>query len=211
MSEAAPDSAETQRLLDAVRAGERRALDQLLAQYRPYLRGIVALRLDPKLRARVDPSDVVQEAQLEAVRRVESYLAAPLLPFRLWLRQIAYDRLLMARRQHVGAERRAVSREAPLPDSSAILLAQQLLAADGPTPSQELVQHELVARVRQAIAELADDDREVLLMRNFEGLSNQEVAQVLALDPATASKRYGRALLRLQKLLRGQGLMESQS
>jgi len=71
------------------------------------------------------------------------------------------------------------------------------------------VRHELVRRVRQAVAELDDDDREVLLMRNFEGLSNQEVAQVLAIDPAAASKRYGRALIRLQKLLSASGLEES--
>ena len=98
------------------------------------------------------------------------------------------------------SERRAVQREAPLPDESSIQLAQLALAA-GPTPSQQLVQQELVCRVRQALADLPETDREILLMRNFEGLSNQEVAQVLALDPATASKRYGRALLRLRKVL----------
>jgi RNA polymerase sigma-70 factor (ECF subfamily) len=209
MTQSTPDSAETRRLLDEVRDGNRQALDQLLTQHRSYLRWLVELRLDPRLRARVDPSDVVQEAQLEAVRRVASYLEKPALPFRLWLRQITYDRLLMARRQHVEASRRAVGREAPLPDNSAAVLAQQLLAASGPTPSQELVRHELVRRVRQAVAELDDDDREVLLMRNFEGLSNQEVAQVLAIDPAAASKRYGRALIRLQKLLSASGLEES--
>src|SRR5262245_47948580 len=101
MVQAAPDPAQTQQLLDAVRAGDRQALDELLDQHRAYLRGLVGLRLDPKLRARVDASDVVQEAQLEAVRRVANYLDRPALPFHLWLRQIAYDRLLMLRRQHV--------------------------------------------------------------------------------------------------------------
>lgn len=210
MAQAAPDPAETQRLLHAVRAGDRAALDQLLEQHRAYLRSLVGLRLDPKLRARVDASDVVQEAQIEAVRRVDNYLQRPALPFHLWLRQIAYDRLLMMRRQHVGAARRAVEREAVLPDESSMQLAR-LVLANGPTPSQELVQHELVARVRQALVELADDDREILLMRTLEGLSNQEVAQVLDLDPATASKRYGRALLRLRQLLRAQGLLESEA
>jgi RNA polymerase sigma-70 factor (ECF subfamily) len=206
----APDdseSAETQRLLDAVRAGDRQALDGLLAQYRAYLRNFVALRLDPKLRPRVDPSDVVQEAQLEAVRRVAAYLDQPALPFRLWLRQIAQDRLLMAWRRHVEADCRAVAREAALSEESSLQLAQLALAA-GPTPSQHLAQDELAGRVRQVMAGLPEDDREVLLMRNFEGLSNQEVAQVLGLDPATASKRYGRALLRMRKALRSDGVEE---
>jgi RNA polymerase sigma-70 factor (ECF subfamily) len=211
MAQAAPDSAETQRLLQEIRSGDRKALDRLLAEHRRFIRWFVELRLDPHLRARVDPSDVVQEAQLEASRRLTSYLDRPVLPFRLWLRQIAYDRLLMARRQHVEADRRAVTREAPLPDGSSIALAQQVLAAGGPTPSQQLVQHELAGRVRQALAELPEGDHEILLMRNFEGLTNQEVAQLLDLDPATASKRYGRALLRLRQRLLDSGITESQS
>jgi RNA polymerase sigma-70 factor (ECF subfamily) len=205
---AAPDPGETRRLLDAVHAGDRSALDRLLEHHRAYLRSLIGLRLDPKLRARVDASDVVQEAQIEAVRRVADYLEQPALPFHLWLRRIAYDRLLMLRRRHVEAARRAVERETALPDESSVQLARFVLAGQ-PTPSQQLVQHELLARVRLALVELSDDDREILLMRTLEGLSNQEVAQVLALDPATASKRYGRALLRLRQLLRDQGLLES--
>ena len=205
MGDGAADSADTRRLLDEVRGGDRGALDRLLGEYRHYLRTVVELRLDPKLRARVDPSDVVQEAQLEAVRRVDGYLERPVLPFRLWLRQIAFDRLLMARRQHVEAGRRAIEREAALPDESSIELAQLALAA-GPTPSQQLARHEQAAQVRQAVAELPEADREILLMRNFEGLSNLEVSQVLQIDAAAASKRYGRALLRLQKSLLALGL-----
>ncbi|MBL8794791.1 MAG: sigma-70 family RNA polymerase sigma factor [Planctomycetia bacterium] len=205
MGQAAPDPPETLRLLDDVRAGDRSALDRLLAEHRQFLRWFVELRLDPHIRARVDASDVVQEAQLEAVRRVDNYLERPALPFRLWLRQIAFDRLLMARRQHVEADRRAVTREAPLPDGSSIALGQQVLAG-GPTPSQHLARDEMAERVRRAVAELPEADREILLMRNFEGLTNLEAAQLLALDPATASKRYGRALLRLRQLLSDDGL-----
>jgi len=205
MGQFTPDNPETQRLLDEIRAGDRQALDRLLAEHRQFLRWFVELRLDPHIRARLDASDVVQEAQIEAVRRVDHYLEQPVLPFRLWLRQIAFDRLLMARRQHVEADRRAVTREAPLPDGSSIALAQQVLAG-GPSPSQHLAKNEMVDRVRLAVAELPETDREILLMRNFEGLSNQETAQVLELDPATASKRYGRALLRLRQLLVDNGL-----
>jgi RNA polymerase sigma-70 factor, ECF subfamily len=200
MAQPGSDSTETQRLLGEAQAGEAGAVDQLLGRHRSYLRQLVGIRLDQQLRARVDPSDVVQEAHMEAARRLEAYLQQPELPFRLWLRQIAFDRLLMLRRRHIGAARRAVGRDVALPDRSSIDLARQLLAP-GPSPSEQLARRELARRVRQALSRLADSDREILLMRNFEGLSNQEVARVLAIAPAAASQRYGRALLRLRKLL----------
>jgi RNA polymerase sigma-70 factor (ECF subfamily) len=209
MGELLADSAETLRLLQLVRAGKPGALDRLLGRHRPYLRQLVGLRLDSPLRARVDPSDVVQEAQLEAVRRLDNFLGQPPMPFRLWLRQIAYDRLLMLRRQHLGAACRAAARDVALPDRSSLALARQLLAP-GPSPSEHLTRRESARRVHQALAQLPDADHEILLMRNFEGLSNQEVAQVLRINPAAASQRYGRALLRLRQLLLAGGSSESQ-
>jgi RNA polymerase sigma-70 factor, ECF subfamily len=209
MDQVLPDSAETQRLLRQVRTGNRQAFEQLLAQHRPYLRQLVELRLDPKLRPRVDPSDVVQEAQIEAVRRLDAYLDQAPLPFRLWLRQLAHDRLLMMHRRHVKAARRAVGQEVRLPEQSSILLVRQLLAT-GSTPSQKLNHQELACRVRQAVAELPEADRDVLLMRTFEGLSFEEVSYLLGIDPAAARKRHGRALLRLHKNLSDGGLTESQ-
>jgi RNA polymerase sigma-70 factor (ECF subfamily) len=209
MAEPDADSAETRRLLEQAQAGQAGAVDQLLTRHRPYLRQLVRLRLDPQVRARVDPSDVVQEAQMEAVRRLGGYLRRPEIPFRLWLRQITYDRLLMLRRRHIGAARRAVGREVALPDRSSLALAQQLLASAS-TPSEQLARRELARRVRQALDRLDDADREVLLMRNFEGLSNQEVARLLHLQPAAASQRYGRALLRLRNLLVEGGLSGEQ-
>jgi RNA polymerase sigma-70 factor (ECF subfamily) len=208
MHEAAPDPAETQRLLHQARGGDRQAIDELLALHRPYLRQLVELRLDPRLRPRLDASDVVQEAHLEAARRLEGYLQEPSLPFRLWLRQLAYDRLLMLRRFHLGTARRSVGREVALPDRSSLLLARHLLAG-GSTPSQRLEQKELASRVRRAVALLPELDREVLLMRTFEELSYEEVACLLGVDPAAARKRHGRALLRLHKILSEDGLTES--
>jgi RNA polymerase sigma-70 factor (ECF subfamily) len=208
MDEAAPDSADTQGLLRRARVGDRQALGRLFAQHRPYLRRLVELRLDRRLRQRVDPSDVVQEAQLEAVRRLGGYLERPALPFRLWLRQLAYDRLLMARRRHAQAARRAVGQEVALPDRSSLLLAQQLLAG-GSTPSQRLAQEELARRVRQAVAGLAEADREILLMRHAEELPYGEIARLLGIEADAARQRYGRALLRLRKVLKGNGLLES--
>jgi RNA polymerase sigma-70 factor (ECF subfamily) len=210
MDPSASDSVETQRLLRQARAGRPEARAQLLDRHRPYLRRLVEARLDSRLRARVDPSDVVQEAQLEAARRLEGYLGQPPMPFRLWLRQITYDRLLMVRRHHVRAARRAVEREVALSDGSSCQLAQQVLAG-GPTPSQQLVQRELARRVQKAVGQLPEGEREVLIMRNLEGLSNREVAQVLQMDPATSSRRYGRALIRLRDLLLQSGFPESES
>ncbi len=205
----APDSAETECLLRRIRGGDAEAADELFERHRPYLRRLMELRLDPKLRPRVDASDIVQDAHLEALRRLKEYLERPALPFRLWLRQIAYDRLLMAHRRHTEAARRTVERDVPLPDRSSLMLARQLFAA-GPSPSQRLRQHEFALRVHQSIDQLPEADREVLVLRQLEGLSNQETAQVLQIDPATASRRYGRAVIRLRDLLLQNGVMESQ-
>lgn len=210
MVELSGNSTETERLLREAQTGQDGAVGRLLAQHRGYLRQLVGLRLDQQVRARIDPSDVVQEIQMEAIRRVDGYLKQPPLPFRLWLRQIAFDRLVTVRRQHLSAARRAVRREVALPERSSLILAQQLLARDS-SPSERLSRRELARRVREALDRLADADRELLLMRNFEGLSNQEAAHVLQITPATASQRYGRALLRLRDLLLDTGFSEAQS
>lgn len=198
------ESADTDRLLERAEAGDVAALDELFAGHRGYLRQMIDLRMDQQLRSRVDVSDVIQEAHVEAVRRMGDFLRRRPMPFRLWLRKTAYECLLRLRRQHVEAKQRAVGREVPLPDRSSVLLAGQALA--GSTPSGRLIEEELAQRVREAVAQLGGDDREILLMRNFEGLSNQEIAQVLDIEPDAASKRYGRALLRLRKVLVESGL-----
>jgi RNA polymerase sigma-70 factor, ECF subfamily len=209
MHQLQPDSAETQGLLQQIRAGDRQAFEQLFARHQSYLHRLVELRLDSRLRSRVDPSDVVQEAYLEALNRLNTYLKRPMLPFRLWLRQIAFDRALKARRQHLGTARRALGKEVPLPEQSSLALAGQLLAR-GSTPSQQLEHRELARRLRLAVAQLPEADREIVMMRHFEGLSNREVAYLLGIDPAAASKRHGRAMLRLHRILFEGGLTESQ-
>jgi RNA polymerase sigma-70 factor (ECF subfamily) len=207
MADSNADSEQTQGLLEQARAGDRDAFERLFSRYRHYLRQVVELRLDARLRQRVDPSDVVQETQLEAFRRLTDYLDTGPMPFRLWLRKMAQDRLIMARRHHLGAASRSVGREVRLPDQSSLQLAGQLLAA-GSTPSQHVSRAELIRRAQEAMTQLSAADQEILLMRNLEGLSNHEVAQVLDLEPATASQRYGRALLRLRSILVELGLME---
>ncbi len=209
MADVRPDSAETQSLLQQAQAGDPEAFEQLFTSHRAYLRKTVELRLDPKLRSRVDPSDVVQEINLEAFRRLSTYLEQQPMPFRLWLRQIAYDHTLKARRHHLGTARRAAGREVSLPERSSLQLAQQLVAA-GSTPSQVLDRRQLVRRLREAVAQLPEADREVILMRHFEGLSNQEVGCLLGMDPGTVSKRHGRAMLRLHRILFEGGMTEAQ-
>jgi RNA polymerase sigma-70 factor (ECF subfamily) len=209
MDRARPDPPETQDLLRQVRSGDRRAFEQLFARHQAYLLRLVELRLDPRLRSRVDPSDVVQEAHLEALNRLAAYLERPVLPFRLWLRQIALDRTLKARRQHLGTARRSLGREVPLPEPSSLELARHLLECES-TPSQQLGRQELAQRLRQAVAQLPEADREMVMMRHFEGLSNHEVSCLLVLEPGTASKRHGRALMRLHAILSQGGMTESQ-
>ncbi len=194
------DSLESDRLLQQACNGDVHAFDRLFERHRAELHRMLDLRIDPRLRQRVDPSDLVQEAHMEAVRRLDQYTRQRPMPFRIWLRQIAYERLLMMRRRHIEAGRRAVGRELALPDNTSLQLAQHVLAG-GPTPSQVVVQEELVRRVREAMQQLADIDREVLIMRNLEGLSTREVAEALGIEPAAVSKRYGRALLRLRAIL----------
>ena len=190
------DLAETQKLLKQVCSGKPGAFEQLFERYRAYLRQIVQMRLDPRLSQRLDASDVIQETQIEAARRLQDYLEREPVPFHVWLRQIARDQLLMARRRHVEAARRAVTLEVPLPDHSSLELARQLLAG-GSTPSQHISKKELAQRVREALKRLSEVDREILIMRNIEQLSYEDISYILGIDPASARKQHGLALLRL--------------
>ncbi len=209
MDEPKPDTPETLELLRRCAAGDRDALAELMARHRDELHQFVGRRLDGELRARIDPSDVVQEVQIDLCRWLPDFLERQPMPFHLWLRKTAYERFLMLRRRHVEAARRATGREVALPDPSVLLLARQMLAA-GSTPSQHLHRRELARRVRQAVAQLSETDREILFMRNYVGLSYQEVSCLLGIETAAARQRYGRALLRLHQFLADGGLTESQ-
>jgi RNA polymerase sigma-70 factor (ECF subfamily) len=188
-------------LLQRAGAGDAAALDQLLAMHRPFMCRVVEVRMDAALRGRIDPSDVVQEAQLEVARRIGDYLERRPMPFTLWLRQTTYEHLLRLQRHHLSAECRSVSREMPLPEGSSAQLARLALAQD-PAALKNLIDRELAQRVNEVLMRLTEPDREVLLLRCYEGLDNQETAQVLGVEPGTASRRFGRALLRLRRLLK---------
>ncbi len=207
MSNVRPDSTETNGLLDAVDLGKPQALDRLLARHRVALRSFVEMRLDPRLAARVDASDVVQEAQLEVVRRMDDFLKRRPMPFHLWLRKTAYERLLDLHRHHVRRGKRSVRREVALPERSSLLLARPLLGSRS-TPSQRLEARELAEQVAGVVAELSEIDQEILLLRHGEGVPFDEIACLLDIEPAAARKRFGRALIRLQQKLSERGLLE---
>jgi RNA polymerase sigma-70 factor (ECF subfamily) len=206
MPDVKPDSARTRALLDQVHAGDRAALGQLLERYRPDLQALIDFHLDPRLRARLDPSDIVQEAQIDVVRRMDDYLERRPMPFHLWVRKAAYQRLLNARRDHGRRAKRSVGRELALPERSSLLVARPLVHG-GPSPSQQAEAREFAERVGRAVAGLSEADREILLMRHAEELPYDEIACLLEIEPAAARKRYGRALIRLQKALADHGLL----
>lgn len=181
------------------------ALAALFDHHRPELRRMVELRLDGRVAARVDPSDVLQEAFLDLTRSIQGYLRQPDVKPYVWLRRLTWERLLKVHRLHLDARCRAVGRELPLPADTSMVLAHQLLPG-APGPSETMIRDELQRRVRRAMAKLDGGDLEVILMRNFEEMSNNEVAQVLGLTPSAATMRHGRALIRLKQILIAEGL-----
>jgi RNA polymerase sigma-70 factor (ECF subfamily) len=204
-----PDASETRNLLDRVVRADASATDQLWERYRPALRRMIDLRLDQAVSRRVDASDVVQDVLLKASQRLGEYLRNPVLPFHLWLRQIARDRLIDAHRRHRASARRTVDREralgaahggAGLDDRSALDLAGELRDLEL-TPAAEVLRRELQGRFHEALLELEEDDREIILLRHFEQLSNSEAAQALGLSEAAAGMRHLRALRKLRSLL----------
>ena len=200
-----PDPTNTQELLASAKKGDADAVDQLLARHREAVRRMIDLRLDPAIVQRLDASDVVQEVLIEANRRLQDYLKNPVMPFHLWLRHIAKDHIIDAHRRHHQAQKRGVDREQAIhrpawSDRSSLDLAGQLLDQDL-TPASAAIQEEMQRRLRDAIAQLDDDDREVILMRHYEMLANQEVADSLGLTEAAASMRYLRAVRKLRDLL----------
>ncbi|MCI0379279.1 MAG: sigma-70 family RNA polymerase sigma factor [Gemmataceae bacterium] len=200
-----PNPNDTQNLLQQAQAGDAKAAEDLLARHREAVRRMIDLRLDPAIVQRVDASDIVQEVLLEVSKRLSEYLKKPAMPFHLWLRHIAKDHVIDAHRKHHQAKKRGVDREQPLAragwaEQSSLDLAGQLLDQER-TPASAVIQEELQKRLHEAIGQLDEDDREMILMRHFEQLANQDVAAALGLTEAAASMRYLRALRKLRDLM----------
>ncbi len=200
-----PDPTETQLLLRGVERDDEAAEDRLWERHREPLRRMIGHRLGGAIGRRVDASDVVQEVMLKASRRLDDYLRNPTLPFHLWLRQIARDHVVDAHRRHRGAAIRSLDRERPMAvgafaDRSSYDLAAQL-RDPGPTPAAAALRLELRRRFQAVLGGLDEADREIILMRHFEQLSNGEAARALGLSEAAAGMRHLRALRRLRVAL----------
>jgi RNA polymerase sigma-70 factor (ECF subfamily) len=198
------DDTDTEDLVARASHGDPAAQEELLSRYRGRLRTMVALRLDRRLAARIDPSDVVQDALFEAAQQLPAYLAERPLPFYPWIRRLAWKRLVKLQQWHLGAQRRSANREEPqmlaLPEESAVALAGRLVAS-GTSPSNRMQRDEVRGRVQAALARLPEPDREVLVLRFLEQLSTREMAAVLGITEGAVKTRQTRALSRLAPLL----------
>jgi RNA polymerase sigma-70 factor (ECF subfamily) len=200
-----PAPTEIDELLRRAGDGDERAVTELFDRYRKRLKQMIRLRLDRRLQGRVDPSDVLQDAYIDLTEQLPSYCARPEMPFFLWLRLVAGQRLMRVHRHHLGAAMRDAGREVSLykgalPQASSVSIAAQLLGRFT-SASQAAVRAERQLQLQAAINSMEEIDREIIALRHFEELSNGEVAEVLGLSKAAASNRYIRAMVRLQAIL----------
>ena len=199
MTSAASD---TEQLLRRVAQGDATAERLLFDRHRSRLRRMVAVRMDRRLAARLDPSDVVQDSLLEAARQLPRYLRERPMPFYPWLRQLAWQRLVDLHRRHILTQKRGQihEQEAGILDASAMLLAEQIIDT-ATSPSDRLVRDEMRDRVQVALARLKPSDREVLIMRHLEQMQVSEIAALLEISESAVKMRRLRAIQRLRELL----------
>lgn len=202
LDEIEEDEKMVERLLALAADGDPQAGDHLMHHYRPRIRSMLAMRMDPRLTARLDPSDVVQDTLALAHKRLPKYLREQPLPFYPWLRQIALNHLIDLHRRHFVAQRRSVMKEVRLGinDESALLLTQRLVATQE-SPSQRLMQKETHQLAQEAMQELPGETREIIVMRHLEGLSVKEIAAVLGMEVGTVKSRHFRGLQALKRIL----------
>lgn len=185
--------------------GDQQALSELFTYYRPRLWRMINFRLDPRIRGRIDPDDVLQEAWLNASQRISHFLTDASRSCFIWFRMIVQQTLIDLHRRHLGAGKRSAARERSLSaawdaDSTSTSLAYHL-QSHLTSPSSVMWRQELVARIDAVLQGMDEIDREVLALRHFEQLSNAETALVLEMSEQAASIRYVRALKRLRQIL----------
>jgi RNA polymerase sigma-70 factor (ECF subfamily) len=194
--------------------GDQEALGELFSCYRDRLRQMIRLRLDRRLQGRVDPSDVLQDAYIEVAEKLPEYAGRAEIPFFVWLRLIVGERLLRVHRHHLGAAMRDATREISLyrgafPEASSASLAAQLLGQIT-SASRAAARAEIRLNLQEVLNAMDPLDREVIALRHFEELRNDEVAAALGLTKGAASKRYVRAMLRLKVAISdARGLVDS--
>ena len=192
-------------LLARATSGDEAALAELFARYRDRMKRMVKLWLDRRLSGRIDPSDVVQEAFLEASKRLPEYARKRDVPLLLWLRLVTGQKLTDLHRAHLGAKMRDAALEVSLyrgalPEASSVMLAGQLLG-QLTSASRVAIRAEVRLQVQAALNSLEPLDREVLALRHFEQLNNEQTALALGIKKSAASNRYVRSLARLKEIL----------
>jgi RNA polymerase sigma-70 factor (ECF subfamily) len=206
------ESNEVLELLRTASGGDQQAMAVVFDRYRDRLHRLVQVRLDARLRGRWDPSDVIQEAYLDASRRLGEYMGRPDLPFFLWLRFLTAQKVAEIHRREFAQKRDAERDANPyLGDgslTSSITLADAFIASQT-SPSEEFAREEIRSALTRALEELDDDDREIILLRYFEQISNTESARVLGIAVNAASQRHVRALKRLRRVLQAHPGLES--
>jgi len=204
----ANDSANSGEELDALlqrsRNGDEAAWGEVLVAQQDRLLRMVRLRLDPRLSARIEPADVIQESFAQATTRRAEYFRLDAMPFFVWLRLITVQKLAELHRHHLGVKARDAARDVSMftpgsPATSAVLATR--LLGQTTTPSQQAARDEIEERVREVLDGMEDVDREIIALRNFEQLSNIEAAGVIGIGASTASSRYLRALKKLKAIL----------
>jgi len=201
---AASRHSDTDALLERTSWGDQEARAELLQRHRARLRQMIAVRMDARLQVRSDPSDLVQEVLNEANLHLDEFVRERPVPFHVWLREIAWKRLVDLKRKHLGTARRSVFREESigyeLPEESSVALVDRLVSR-GPSPSAQAQLNERRAQVRAALESLPPNDREILVLRYLEQLSPVEIGEVLGMSKGAVSTRHTRALARLRTLL----------
>lgn len=205
MTHLSTDSADTDVLVSRAAQGDSAALTTLMGRYTDRLKRMVRLRMDQRLQGRVGASDIVQEALIEAARRLADYERNPPAGFFLWLRGLAADRLFNAHRMHLGTQKRDAAQEVSLyrramPEARSVSLARQLLG-EITSPTQAIVRAETQLLVQEVLNRMDPIDREILVLKYFEQLTTSEAAAELGIKRSTAGKRYIAALKRLKQEL----------
>ncbi len=199
------DSQTTNALFVEAARGNQQAASALFARHHHQLLRIIRLRMDRRLNGRVDPEDILQDTYLDASQRLLDHADQPPASFFLWLRFLAAQKLIDAQRHHLGVDKRNAELElsiycGPMPEATSASLAAQLLGRLT-SPSQAAIRAEAQLKVQEVLNQMDRLDREVLVLRHFEHLSNNETAELLGISKAAASKRYVSALRRLKEIL----------
>ena len=196
---------ETPELVNRVIRGDTDALSELFNVHRARLWRMVNFRMDPRLAGRIDADDILQEAWMRAIDRIDSFLVDASRSTFIWFRMIVTQTMVDLHRRHVGAQKRSAAKEISIhggwsSQSTSVSLARHLLGHLS-SPSNAAIRAELSSQLETALTTMSDIDREVLAMRHFEELTNSETAQVLDMTEQAASARYVRALSRLRHVL----------